>query len=1106
MAADTFADWLARGRAHQLEGRPADAIPCFRRAAREDPRSPLPHFHLGEVFWQLGLADDAVKAWRASASLEPTFVAPRLALAEVAMNQHDYAIARDVARDAASLAPQDTRAQATLLAAGAAAGDRAALAASAMTFAADPALAHAPTLAAALATALEATRGGDERQRLLDALAPHAVTLPGALLAALAESGIGIPDAIGTRRWTSGDAGFVRRLAVVAQARDQKIAGDLAVAYSALAGSVPPLPVPLMWPRRTAGKALRVAFLCPDPGSGGWAAAQAALAGAVATLPGEALALIVLCVGGVESTRAAWTAPVPAGTVYVALPSPAGATMAKVLAARDCDVLIDAAGLTVDTAGLLAARPARETWALAAGLPAHGAPLVERMLANGGELAAALRELHTHIAVDEECSLAAGDLAGIWDAAVRAHQQGDLAAAEAGYREVLAVEPAFAPALQLVGQTALARNDPVQAGEAFAAAVAAAPEFGEARLASAELALAQRDPEGAVRVLQEGLALAPRDGALLRMLGLAHLVRRDGAASERAFRQALLLAPADAEAHFNHGVALQRVGDVQGAARAYQRALTFRPDMTAADFNLGVLFQQQGNHRAAGAAYTQVLAVDPKHVSAYKHLGEVLLAAGEIDAWRANFRAFEKNCPKALPLAVYALEACQHEADFDRLDRYLDGLRREEYQARDEVELADSLEELLYLLLFFDVEPALLLRFAQAYDSVAPRVHGAPLPAPATRRPGPLRIGYLSADLRNHVMGKMIWQAIVHHDRERFELYFYSSSGERDEWTQRFESAATRFAVIAPLDDAAAADLIAADDLDVLVDLSTHTRGARPGVLARKPARVQITHVASAGTVGLSQIDFKLTDRFADVPENQEFQIERLLAMEGCVFPFRHVAPAAPHPFDRRTLGIANDAVVIGAFVNPLKLSRRCLRLWRDVLARIPRAVLAFSPANPALRGSYLRLAAASGIAPNRLLFLPQGRDDAENQARYHLVDFVLDTMPFGGVNGTIEALDMGVPVVTLAGKRHGERTSYSILSNLGVTATIAQSGGDYVAIAVRLAADPAFRAEVRAAIAAGLTDSALTNMTAHTRHLEAAYRTALAERAPGVLESVELK
>ena len=136
--------------------------------------------------------------------------------------------------------------------------------------------------------------------------------------------------------------------------------------------------------------------------------------------------------------------------------------------------------------------------------------------------------------------------------------------------------------------------------------------------------------------------------------------------------------------------------------------------------------------------------------------------------------------------------------------------------------------------------------------------------------------------------------------------------------------------------------------------------------------------------------------------------------------------------------------MLIGAFVTPMKLSRRCLGLWREVLDRVPGARLVFSPTRPAFRGSYLRLTAAAGIAADRLYFLPQGRDDAENQARYELIDFVLDPMPYGGVNGTLEALDMGVPVVTLVGRRHGERTSLSILANLGVPQTVAQGGREY--------------------------------------------------------------
>jgi len=221
--------------------------------------------------------------------------------------------------------------------------------------------------------------------------------------------------------------------------------------------------------------------------------------------------------------------------------------------------------------------------------------------------------------------------------------------------------------------------------------------------------------------------------------------------------------------------------------------------------------------------------------------------------------------------------------------------------------------------------------------------------------------------------------------------------------------------------------------------------------------------------------------------------VERLLAMDGCVYPYRHIPPSVPGPFDRARLGIRESAFVIGAFVSPLKLSRRCLSLWREVLARVPRALIAFSPMSEALRLPFRRLAAAAGIGADRYVFLPQGRDEAENQARYRVVDVVLDPMPYGGVNGTLEALDMGVPVVTLCGRRHGERSATSILENLGVTATVAHSGRDYVDLAARLAEDRAFMADVRAAIAAGIAHSRLTDRVGHMRALEAAYERAIA-------------
>ena len=210
----------------------------------------------------------------------------------------------------------------------------------------------------------------------------------------------------------------------------------------------------------------------------------------------------------------------------------------------------------------------------------------------------------------------------------------------------------------------------------------------------------------AARICIEGLEAAGASVPVLRMLGLAELARRDGAAAAAAFARALDLEPFDGETHYNLGVALQMQRRFAEAARAYQRAVFFKPALTSADFNLGVMFQEQQAWAAAAAAYETVLHADPRHVGANKNLGEVLLASGQFDRWFASFDRFEANCPKSLPMAVQALEVCQYRGDFARLEGFLDGLRQQRYVPADETELVDCLEQLLYLLLFFDLEPA----------------------------------------------------------------------------------------------------------------------------------------------------------------------------------------------------------------------------------------------------------------------------------------------------------------------------------------------------------------------------------------------------------------
>ena len=1119
MLREDYGQWLARGWAHQQAGRPIDAMVCYRRALESNRHAVQAQYRLGEVLSTLGRQDEARAAWRAGLALNPGHLQLLMNLAAWARHRGAYGEAIETYRRVLAVDPTHSGARIGVALSRLAQGDETAYEELGKL------LVRAPNFRRweELARLFDASPPSTSRVALVADLAvARGGALPALMLVLAAEQMI---DA-GKREQAHAMLAHAERLAAAID--DPEVLRRLARAEGALGRShawaeryaarcvaLFALSAPIMWPRRTAGAALRAAYLVA-PGAridigGASLDAEHYLRAIVAAHRRELIAAAVYIVGDapLRDATALRSAGVPVASLG-AVPEP---MLARTIAEIDPDALIDLVGINAPLGPLLAQRPARTLWTYAKLVGANVAPLITHALptpaaVDEGALARHLRSLEAVLL--ETCAAepwfadasahSAAETSATWRAAVAAHQRGDADAAIAGYRALLAEQPGSPPAQHLLGVLLRDRGQRREAGLALAAALAAAPAYAEPRTALANLCCEDGLTGQAVELCEEGLRLAPDEVTLWRALGLARLAQRNGAAARKAFERALELEPTDATTHYNHGVALQMLRRNGSALRAYQRALALDPELFAADFNIGVIFRERGRSDAAINAFEQVIARDPRHVPAHKALAETLLAARRFDEWFKAFDRFEAACPNALPMAVLALEAYQYRADFAALDRYLDRLRQDAFKPTSETELTDCLEELLFLLLYFDVDPDTHFGLYKTYDTVAPRVYGSPLALPQERRPGRIRVGYLSGDLRNHVMGKMMRSALQHHDRERFELFFYSTSTVSDKWTEGYRGLGDHFEVIAQLSEREAAERIAADELDILVDLATNTHGAKPGILALKPARVLITHIASAGAVGLSTIDFKLTDAYADLPENQRYQLETLLPMEGCVYPYRHIPPAAELPFNRDRLGIAPDAVVIGAFVNPLKLSRRCVTLWREVLDRVPGAVVAISPLSPELRAVYGRLLSVAGIDPKRVLVLPQGRNDAESQARYRLVDFTLDPLPYGGANGTLEALDMNVPVVTLAGRKHGERCGYSILSNLGVTQTVAASGSEYVEIAVRLATDAVFMAEVRAAIRAGLERSPLTDMVAHTRHLERAYLQALEQRYPAAL------
>ena len=562
---------------------------------------------------------------------------------------------------------------------------------------------------------------------------------------------------------------------------------------------------------------------------------------------------------------------------------------------HDLDLLIDLAGVRVAAGPLLALHPARALWCIES---RHSVVtrLADRVFHDArrrcrGLCGACVRLQFAdcgtaEVYLDSRGALdpmgGGGGRPPAWRPRLRAR----------GLQSVLTLSRVCARA---VSRRSCSRNagDMVRGpAHAFGAAVDAAPATSMPVSRSSTALVDCRRRQRRRPIAREGLMLDAGQRPLWRALGQAELARERRGGGVAAFDR-----PRSAPRRRGHAIQPWCCAADGRATRRCRTCLPARAGVPARS-SCGRL-QSRGHLRSAGQRRRRRRRVLERPRTRSRSCRGLQGAGGDAPRFRSHRRLVREL--RALRAASSrrprARRACTRDLRIPGRLRPARPLprrpaRRPLHRPDDANETLDALQQLLYLLHFFDVEPELIGRYARTHDALATRLYGPPRPRRTERRPGKIRIGYLSGDFRNHVMGKMMLEPLRHHDRERFDVFGYATNDARDDWTPRFEAVFARFATLGTLSDQAAAERIAEDDLDVLVDLSTHTKGARPGILARKPARVQVTHVASAGTLAMSAIDFKLTDRYADTGDTTPAAIEPLLVMEGCVYPYRHIAPA----------------------------------------------------------------------------------------------------------------------------------------------------------------------------------------------------------------------
>ncbi len=581
----------------------------------------------------------------------------------------------------------------------------------------------------------------------------------------------------------------------------------------------------------------------------------------------------------------------------------------------------------------------------------------------------------------------------------------------------------------------------------------------------------------ALDALQRAAELLPDDAEAHSNLGNALKDLRQADAALASYRRALALAPDFAEAHFNLGNALSELGQFDAAAASYRRALEIKPHYLDALFNLGNTLDELGQRSAAAQIYRRALEINPAYPAAQINLGVTLRQ-------QHCYVEAEQSLRRALELEPDNAEARHnHALILAMLSDYRQVLAESDAALALKPDSAALWEQRLYVLSY---HPELAAQ--EIYNEF--KRWGARFPEPRVdfsrhdrSRQRRLRVGYVSPDFRRHTSRFFFWPLFANHDHRQIELYAYANVKQEDEFTAKFKTLFDHWRDIRRLNDRDAAALVRDDGIDILVDCCNHMNDDRLGVFSLKPAPIQVTWLGAAWTTGLPMVDYVLLDPCI-APEGTltREKIVRLPHFFVAYQPPEETAEIAAPPC------VSKAYVTYGYSGRTERLNHRTFRVWGEMLRAQPEArlILDFAPfADPPTQAYYRGVLREHGIDPERVTL----RMSDNIFAGLNDIDILLDCFPHSGGTMLFDALWMGVPVLTLAGRPPVGRIGASLMTNLGLSEWVADSEDEYIAKAALFAADMAGLVELRAGMRQRMISSPVMDGAGFARGVESAYR-----------------
>lgn len=546
-------------------------------------------------------------------------------------------------------------------------------------------------------------------------------------------------------------------------------------------------------------------------------------------------------------------------------------------------------------------------------------------------------------------------------------------------------------------------------------------------------------------------------------------------------RKAIGLWPQHAPSYFNLGIALRDQRDYAGALAAFHAVLRIQPNYPEGHDCLAHAFMMLGQLDEAAAAFRAGLMLQPNNAEMHSNLGAVYQAQGYLEKAEVSYREAQRLKPGLAHDSLGSV-LCKQGKYQEALACYRAGLQKNPQDHRCYSNLLMTLNYMPGL------DPEAVFQEHRAW--AGPLERSTPLPFTqalvAERR---LRVGYVSPDFRTHSVAYFIEPLLRGHNRQEVEVFCYADISRPDTTTARLQSLADGWRDITGMGDGRVVELIHADRVDILVDLCGHTGGNRLPVFARRAAPVQVTYLGYPNTTGLAAMDYRFTDGFADPPGQERYYSEKLVRLPGCFLCYQPPAdspPISPLPM------VSAGHITLGSFNNLSKMNPEVIALWSQLLLALPDAHLLLKNASltdPAECERCYHMFAGHGLGRERISFMGHTPGQQEHLALYGRIDLALDTFPYNGTTTTLEALWMGVPVITLAGRCHAGRVGVSLLTAMGLSELIAESPEHYQDIVLRLASERDRLGVLRATLRERMHADGLCDHLAFARKIEGVYR-----------------